>query len=487
MAEHGNSGSEGEVVDRVEDRGGPMEIQMGDQTATEEAASTSAAVAGDGDGGVSQQQEVGDGEKGRATEENPRATVPTGAMESISEAEGPGVVAEGPPMVGGDSEEEKPIEEEQTYEEPPVEIREQDIAFRPPVTAATSSRHVPITYYDIAEHAPDAILARLLEERPDIGELVLKAKEDRARAIEAAEAAERAEREMKDREEPLRDVETEEREAEEALGPRVTVAEAAAARRPDYTAEPYTPPHHICLYHRVFQHTRRSGQRGSSSEGEVEGHHQYLSPSSWRDDSDTSRFRSDHGAESGKRAHPFRLRDTRQLEWFLGDAPKIEEGMAKYEVQEVPEEEGDYRARRNKWPGHTAVSLRATLRSKQRSSTLVLSATERLEGSLHALIGWSKDCYGLHLPGQLFKDREEHCWLLASLGALGLRSPADVSASMQASRLEHPPSCADMESTGTLGEWQEQSLRTWPGAGPLLPVGYCLSRPLAGSGILETE
>ncbi|KAI8536109.1 hypothetical protein RHMOL_Rhmol10G0230800 [Rhododendron molle] len=141
------------------------------------------------------------------------------------------------------AEEEKPIEEEQTYEEPPVEIREQDIAFRPPVTAATSSRHVPITYDDIAEHTPDAILARLLEERPDIGELVLKAKENRARAIEAAEAAERAARERKDKEEPLRDMEAEERAAEEALGPRVTaVAEAATVRRPDYAAEPYTPP-----------------------------------------------------------------------------------------------------------------------------------------------------------------------------------------------------------------------------------------------------
>ncbi|KAI8572722.1 hypothetical protein RHMOL_Rhmol01G0221600 [Rhododendron molle] len=67
------------------------------------------------------------------------------------------------------------------------------------MTAATSSRHMPITYDDIAEHTPDAILARLLEERPDIGELVLKANENRAQAIEAAEAAERAERERKDR------------------------------------------------------------------------------------------------------------------------------------------------------------------------------------------------------------------------------------------------------------------------------------------------
>ncbi|KAI8571325.1 hypothetical protein RHMOL_Rhmol01G0111000 [Rhododendron molle] len=141
------------------------------------------------------------------------------------------------------AEEEKPTEEEQTTEAPPVEIREEDIAFRPPVTAATSSRHIPITFDDITEHTPDEILARLLEERPDIGEIVLKAKEDRARAIEAAEDAERAERERKDREEPLRDMEAEERAAEEAQGPRVTaVAEAAAVRQPDYAAETYTPP-----------------------------------------------------------------------------------------------------------------------------------------------------------------------------------------------------------------------------------------------------
>ncbi|KAI8542673.1 hypothetical protein RHMOL_Rhmol08G0156700 [Rhododendron molle] len=141
------------------------------------------------------------------------------------------------------AEDERPTGEEQTTEAPPIEIREEDIAFRPPVTAATSSRHMPITYDDIAKHKPDEILARLLEERPDIGEIVLKAKEDRARAVEAAEAAERAERERKDREEPLRDMEAEERAAEEALGPRVTaVAEATTVRRPDYAAEPYTPP-----------------------------------------------------------------------------------------------------------------------------------------------------------------------------------------------------------------------------------------------------
>ncbi|KAI8535881.1 hypothetical protein RHMOL_Rhmol10G0209000 [Rhododendron molle] len=272
MADADGNGGDGDVIDRLEDRGGPMVAKTGDQRREEFVVGASAVVEGGGDGGASQQQEVGDEENPRATEENPRATVPTGAVRSISEAEGPGVVAEGPLMVGGSSgglgiggaagdepgsngspprdpmkgkstiiaEKEKPIEEEQVTEEPPVEIREQDIAFRPPVTAATSSRHVPITYDDIAEHTPDAILARLLEGRPDIGELVLKAKEDRARAVEAAETAEGAERE---REEPFRDMETEERAAEEALGPRVTaVAEAASVKRPDYTSETYMPP-----------------------------------------------------------------------------------------------------------------------------------------------------------------------------------------------------------------------------------------------------
>ncbi|KAI8572137.1 hypothetical protein RHMOL_Rhmol01G0175400 [Rhododendron molle] len=132
-------------------------------------------------------------------------------------------------------------EEEPT--EIPVEYREKDIAFRPAASAATSSRHVPVTKQDIAEHLPDDRLARLLEENPDVGEIVLGAKEERARAIAAWEATEKPERERKDREEPLRDVEAEERAAEEALGPRVTaVAEAAAVRRPDYTSETYVPP-----------------------------------------------------------------------------------------------------------------------------------------------------------------------------------------------------------------------------------------------------
>lgn len=84
-------------------------------------------------------------------------------------------------------------EEEST--EAPVGYREEDVLFRPVSTAATSSSHVPITKYDVAEHLPDEMLAKLLEDNPLVGEIVLKAKEDRARAIEASKAAERAERE----------------------------------------------------------------------------------------------------------------------------------------------------------------------------------------------------------------------------------------------------------------------------------------------------
>ncbi|KAI8559630.1 hypothetical protein RHMOL_Rhmol04G0188300 [Rhododendron molle] len=273
MADHGDGGNGGEVVNQPDDRGGPMESHGGDQTATEEITGTGAVVANGGDCGENQQQEIGDEEKGRVTEENPRATVLTGVVGSILAAEGLSTVAEGSSVVGGSSGDggssgamgdvpgpngspprdsargkgvaasEEPVEEEQPIGATPVEIREEDIAFRPLVMAATSSRHIPITFDDIAEHTPDEILARLLEERPNIGEYVLKAKEERARAIKATKAAERAERERKDREEPLRDMETEEKAVEEALGPRVTaVAEVAAVRRPDYTTETYIAP-----------------------------------------------------------------------------------------------------------------------------------------------------------------------------------------------------------------------------------------------------
>ncbi|KAI8559935.1 hypothetical protein RHMOL_Rhmol04G0215200 [Rhododendron molle] len=171
MADHGGSGGDGDVVDQPEDRGGPMEIQTVDRQTAE------------------------------GTEE------------------GPGTVAEGPPIVGGSSGDggssgavgdvpgsngspprdpargKGVVAEEEETTEILVEYREQDVAFRPAETSATSSRHVPVTKQDIAEHLPDDRLARLLEANPEIGEIVLKAKEERAWAIAAWEAAEKVERE----------------------------------------------------------------------------------------------------------------------------------------------------------------------------------------------------------------------------------------------------------------------------------------------------
>ncbi|KAI8535806.1 hypothetical protein RHMOL_Rhmol10G0202700 [Rhododendron molle] len=268
MADPNDNGGDGDVIDRLEDRGGPMVVETGDQTREEVVTGAGAIVEDDGDGGEGCEQEAGNEEKGPATEENPHAMVPTGVVGPILATEGSGLVVEGPPVVGGSSgggdnsgaggDDPGPngspprdpargkgaaIAEEEEPTEVPVEYREQDIAIRPAASAATSSRHVPVTKQDIAEHLPDDRLARLLEENPDVREIVLKAKEERARAIAAWEAAEKAERERKDREEPLQEMGAEERAADEAQGPRVTaVAETAAMRRPDYAAETYTPP-----------------------------------------------------------------------------------------------------------------------------------------------------------------------------------------------------------------------------------------------------
>ncbi|KAI8551447.1 hypothetical protein RHMOL_Rhmol06G0186500 [Rhododendron molle] len=89
------------------------------------------------------------------------------------------------------------VEGEQTTEIP---YREEDVLLRPATTAAISSSHRQITKYDVTEHLTDEALAKLLEDNPAIRELVLKAKEDQARAIEASEATERAKREKVKRE-----------------------------------------------------------------------------------------------------------------------------------------------------------------------------------------------------------------------------------------------------------------------------------------------
>ncbi|KAI8534715.1 hypothetical protein RHMOL_Rhmol10G0118100 [Rhododendron molle] len=203
MADNGVINGSGEVVDQPRDEGASMEPIMVDQTAAGETVGTSAVASGGSAGEPDQQQEIDDGEKGRAREGYPRATVLTGAVGSSVEPGGSVIVAEGPPMVGGSSGDSgssgavgnvpRPtgspprdpargkgavITEEEEPTEVPVEYREQDIAFRPAASAAASTRHVPVTKQDIAEHLPDDRLARLLEENPDVGEIVLKAKEE---------------------------------------------------------------------------------------------------------------------------------------------------------------------------------------------------------------------------------------------------------------------------------------------------------------------
>ncbi|KAI8563428.1 hypothetical protein RHMOL_Rhmol03G0110600 [Rhododendron molle] len=178
---------------------------------------------GGGDSNQGREQEAAGGEEHRAVEPEPRAMDEAGAVGPRVDPEGPSATVEGSPAVGGSDvvsdsatveddtgpNESPPrgsdkgkgiaVEEEQTTKNVTVEIREENIAFRPPVTATTSSSHMPITFDDIAEHTPDEILAKLLEDNPAIGEYVLKAKKNRARAIEASEATEKAERESRAR------------------------------------------------------------------------------------------------------------------------------------------------------------------------------------------------------------------------------------------------------------------------------------------------
>ncbi|KAI8555016.1 hypothetical protein RHMOL_Rhmol05G0141300 [Rhododendron molle] len=124
-------------------------------------------------------------------------------------------------------------EEEETTEVP-VDIRPEDVMFRP---VEGSSGHRPITKEDVAEFLSDMGLTRLLEEYPEVGITVLMAQEEWEREIAASEATARAERE-----EPLRDMEAEERAKAKADGPRAPVVNLT---RPPFSAEAYVPhmPH----------------------------------------------------------------------------------------------------------------------------------------------------------------------------------------------------------------------------------------------------
>ncbi|KAI8571964.1 hypothetical protein RHMOL_Rhmol01G0161800 [Rhododendron molle] len=215
MADHDGIGDSSDVIDRLENRGWTMEADQGDQTAAERPVGAGATAVGGGDGGEGQQQEVDGGENRRVTKAEPRATKEAGA----AGASGLGYRSRGlanswSPLKDLTRGKGAAVEEEETTEVP-VTYREEDILFRPAATATTSSSHIPITKYDVAKHLPDKMLVKLLEDSPMIGEMVLKAKEERARAIVEAEAAERAKREQKEGEELLGEAEVEERSGEE--------------------------------------------------------------------------------------------------------------------------------------------------------------------------------------------------------------------------------------------------------------------------------
>ncbi|KAI8542870.1 hypothetical protein RHMOL_Rhmol08G0173700 [Rhododendron molle] len=227
MADHDVSEGGGEVVDRSEDRGSSMAVEETNLTAAEPIWVEGAEVVNGSDGVQGREQEPGDkgseGAGGSGTDGGDTGSSQTPPRDSTK---GKWAV----------------IEEEETIARP-VTYREADVAFWPAATTATSLSHLPITFDDIAEHTPGEILAKLLEDHPAIGEYVLKAKEDRARAIEAFEAAARAERERARPGGLAADVEAEERDAEEAQGPRVSaVTEAGAMTCLEFSEETYTPP-----------------------------------------------------------------------------------------------------------------------------------------------------------------------------------------------------------------------------------------------------
>ncbi|XP_058214656.1 uncharacterized protein LOC131326078 [Rhododendron vialii] len=257
MADHGSGGNEGEVVDRPEDQGGPMEVEIGDQQPVETVLGIGAVVAGSDDGDQSHVQEVGGDDEHRATEE-------AGATGSVVRPLDPSVTVEGSVVIGGDSgvaggsgadgDDMGPsgftprdlvrgkgvTAEEEEAPGVPFMYREKDVLFRP---AATSSSHRPIMKQDVTELLSDEQLAQLLEDNPAIGAAVLEAQKERERVIAASEAATRAERERAEEEEALRGMEAEERAGARVYGPKVTaVIEAESLTRVPFTAEEYMPP-----------------------------------------------------------------------------------------------------------------------------------------------------------------------------------------------------------------------------------------------------
>ncbi|KAI8567922.1 hypothetical protein RHMOL_Rhmol02G0158600 [Rhododendron molle] len=188
---------------------GPQPKRVSHEAVTPSRDGQGAAVTTGGDDRGDQEQAVGDEGNHRVAEAEPRA------MEETGGAEGNGVggddtwPSQTPPR---DSAKGKGAVIDEETAESPVPYREEDVVCRP-------------------------------VDNPIIGEFVLKAKDERARAIEASEAAERAERERAGPEGLAADIEAEERAVEEAQGLRVrAVDEAGAMVHSEFSAEAYMFP-----------------------------------------------------------------------------------------------------------------------------------------------------------------------------------------------------------------------------------------------------
>ncbi|XP_058211605.1 B3 domain-containing protein Os03g0622100-like [Rhododendron vialii] len=206
MAEHDNGGGRGEVLDRPEDVGGPMEVETADQQPAEPPLGVGAAVAGGGDGVQGHEQEVGSEGDHRATVSDHRATEEAGATGLVVQPLDPSMAVEGSVVIGGG------------------------------FGRDTGSSGAGGDGVDGDGTGPGETPPR----DPAKGK---GAREERERVIAASEIAARAERARAAEEEALRDAETEDRIGARVHGPRVTaVSEAESLTRAPFSVEGYRPP-----------------------------------------------------------------------------------------------------------------------------------------------------------------------------------------------------------------------------------------------------
>ncbi|KAI8530288.1 hypothetical protein RHMOL_Rhmol11G0045100 [Rhododendron molle] len=103
MADNGNNGGGGDVVDHPADEGVPMETEIEMQQPTRAVEGVGAVVTGGSNGDQGQQQKVGDESVRRMLEDEPRASEKIGAVEPVVEALDSSTAVEGSIMIGGDS------------------------------------------------------------------------------------------------------------------------------------------------------------------------------------------------------------------------------------------------------------------------------------------------------------------------------------------------------------------------------------------------